>query len=254
MNDWSQERDRIVTWLQRMVQNANAKGLVFGLSGGIDSSVVGVLTKIAFPENALGLILPCHSLPQDQQDAVLVAKKFAIPYRIFSLDGIYDRFLTLFDERYSKPLPLPLANIIPRIRMTVLYYFAQKENFLVCGATNKSELTVGYFTKYGDGGVDLMPLAHLTKTEIRQLAKFLDIPISIIEKAPSAGLWEDQTDEKEMGIRYTDLDQFIQNGSGNPEDIAKIQKMIELTEHKRQLPPRLERGTPLFLKENIHGA
>ncbi|NLJ49858.1 MAG: NAD(+) synthase [Candidatus Atribacteria bacterium] len=251
MNNWSQERDRIVTWLQRMVQNANAKGLVFGLSGGIDSSVVGVLTQIAFPENALGLILPCHSLPQDQQDAVLVAEKFAIPYRIFSLDCIYDCFLNLFGESYSKPLPLPLANIIPRIRMSVFYYFAQKENYLVCGATNKSELTVGYYTKFGDGGVDLMPLAHLTKTEIRQLAKYLDLPTSIIEKAPSAGLWEGQTDEKEMGIPYTVLDQYIQFGLGKPEDIAKIQRMIERTEHKRQLPPRLERGTPLFLKENV---
>ena len=136
--------------------------------------------------------------------------------------------------------PFP-ANIIPRIRMTLLYYFAQKENYLVCGATNKSELTVGYYTKYGDGGVDLMPLAHLTKTEVWQFAKFLEIPASIIEKAPSAGLWEDQTDEKEMGICYAVLDAFIQNGLGNQQDIAKIQKMIKRTEHKRQLPPRLER-------------
>lgn len=242
MNDWSWERDRIVNWLRGTVQKANAKGLILGLSGGIDSSVAGVLAKIAFPENTLGLILPCHSLPQDQQDAELIAEKYTIPYRIFLLDFIYESFLTLLSENYSKPLPLPLANIIPRIRMTVLYYFAQKENYLVCGATNKSELSVGYFTKYGDGGVDLMPLAHLTKTEIWQLAKFLDLPTSIIEKAPSAGLWEDQTDEKEMGISYVALDTFIQNGLGNPKDIAKIQKMIERTEHKRQLPTRLERA------------
>ncbi|HQK82621.1 MAG TPA: NAD(+) synthase [Atribacter sp.] len=241
MKDWNQERDRIVDWLRERVQKAKAKGVVLGLSGGIDSSVAGALAKIAFPENTLGLMLPCHSLPLDQQDAELIAGKFAISYQIFSLDFIYDSYLALLGESYSKPLPLPLANIIPRIRMTVLYYFAQKENYLVCGATNKSELTVGYYTKYGDGGVDLMPLAHLTKTEVWQFAKFLEIPASIIEKAPSAGLWEDQTDEKEMGICYAVLDAFIQNGLGNQQDIAKIQKMIKRTEHKRQLPPRLER-------------
>lgn len=153
MKDWNQERDRIVDWLRERVQKAKAKGVVLGLSGGIDSSVAGALAKIAFPENTLGLMLPCHSLPLDQQDAELIAGKFAISYQIFSLDFIYDSYLALLGESYSKPLPLPLANIIPRIRMTVLYYFAQKENYLVCGATNKSELTVGYYTKYGDGGL-----------------------------------------------------------------------------------------------------
>ena len=240
MKDWCQERDRIVHWLKETVQKAKAKGVVLGLSGGIDSSVAGILSKIAFPENTLGLMLPCYSLPQDQQDAELIAEKFSIPYLIFPLDAIYDSFLALLGKSYSKPLPLPLANMIPRIRMIFLYYFAQKENYLVCGATNKSELTVGYYTKYGDGGVDLMPLAHLTKTEIWQFANFLEIPASIIEKAPSAGLWENQTDEKEMGIRYAVLDQFIQFGLGNQKDTAKIQNMIEKTEHKRQLPPRLE--------------
>jgi len=241
MKDWSQERDKIVTWLQEMVRKAGAKGLVLGLSGGLDSSVAAVLSKIAFSENTFGLILPCHSLLQDQQDAELIAQKYAIPYRILPLDLVYDTLLSLLSEKYTKPLPLSLANIIPRLRMTVLYYFAQKENYLVCGATNKSELTVGYYTKYGDGGVDLMPLAHLTKTEIWQFAEFLGIPAAIIKKAPSAGLWEDQTDEKEMGITYAVLDRFIQTEQGNQSEITKIKNMIERTHHKRQLPPRLER-------------
>jgi len=240
MKDWNTERERIVHWLKAAVHEAGAGGLVLGMSGGIDSSVAAVLAQNACPDHTLGLILPCQSHPQDQRDAEMVAQKFSIPQLTIPLDLVYDTLLSLFGEKYSKPLSLPLANLIPRLRMTVLYYYAQKMNYLVCGATNKSELTVGYYTKFGDGGVDLMPLAHLTKTEIWEIATTLDIPTPILCKAPSAGLWEDQTDEGEMGISYAALDQFITNGIGEESALSPIKKMIHRSEHKRHLPARLE--------------
>ncbi len=240
MKDWEKESRRIILWIKKRVIEAGATGLVLGMSGGVDSSVAAVLAQKACPDNILGLILPCHSRLQDQRDAELVARQFSISYLIISLDTVFDSFLSLFGEIYRKPLPLPIANCIPRLRMTVLYYYAQKMNYLVCGSSNKSELTVGYFTKYGDGGVDLMPLAHLTKTEIWELAQAIGVPDTIIQKTPSAGLWEDQTDEGEMGITYLLIDQFITSGMIDEPSLSRIKNMIARSEHKRHLPPRLE--------------
>jgi NAD+ synthase len=240
MKDWEKEIRRIIVWIKKRVIEAGATGLVLGMSGGVDSSVAAILAQKACPDSILGLILPCHSLLQDQRDAELVARQFSISYLIVSLDTVFDSFLSLFGESYRKPLPLPIANLIPRLRMTVLYYYAQKMNYLVCGSSNKSELTIGYFTKYGDGGVDLMPLAHLTKTEIWELAQALGVPDAIIQKTPSAGLWEDQTDEGEMGITYRLIDQFITSGMIEEPSLSRIKNMIARSEHKRHLPPQLE--------------
>ncbi|MCX6090188.1 MAG: NAD(+) synthase [Candidatus Atribacteria bacterium] len=239
MLDSKKETERIVRWLRRRVKQAGVKGLIMGLSGGIDSSVVGVLAKRAFPENVRGLMLPCHSIAQDCADAKRVAQQFSIPYQVVSLDTVFEAFLNLLGESYQKPLPLYLANLIPRLRMGTLYTFAQKTSYLVCGSGNRSEITVGYFTKYGDGGVDLLPIAHLVKSEVRELAGYLGLPEDIIRKAPSAGLWEGQTDEKEMGITYPTLDRFIKTGVCDPASLPVIQRLINGSEHKRKPPPVL---------------
>ncbi len=132
---------------------------------------------------------------------------------------------------------MALANIKPRLRMTTLYYYAQNLGYLVLGPSNKSEFTVGYFTKHGDSGVDLLPIASFTKTQVRDLARELKIPNIIIEKPPTAGLWENQTDEKEMGFGYDVLDKYIETKTG-PEDIVeKIEHMNRISEHKRNMPP-----------------
>ena len=129
------------------------------------------------------------------------------------------------------------ANLKPRLRMTTMYYSAQARNYLVLGTTNKSELTVGYSTKHGDGGVDLQILGDLLKREVLEIARYLHIPSVIINKTPSGGLWVGQTDEEEMGISYQQLDDYIQYNQGETDVIERIQKLNQISEHKRQMPP-----------------
>ncbi|MDK2856483.1 MAG: synthase [Bacillota bacterium] len=229
---------RLSAWIKEKVEEAGRKGVVFGLSGGIDSAVVAGLAKRAFPHNSLGVIMPCHSLPQDAEHARLVAERFDLPVREIILDEAYDALLsTLRAAEPSSPKELALANIKPRLRMITLYYLATQHDYLVLGTGNKSELTVGYFTKYGDAGVDLLPLGNLVKEQVRALARYLGVPEAVIAKAPSAGLWEGQTDEAEMGLTYAELDRYILTGEGRPEVIGRIQAMRQKSEHKRRLPP-----------------
>lgn len=233
----SERAERLVAWLQEKNREAGTAGAVVGLSGGIDSAVVAALCRRAFGENVLGVIMPAHSNPQDAEHAQLVADTFGIKARRVVLDDIYDRFLALLSLELPAPPPLAVANLKPRLRMITLYFHANTLNYLVVGTGNRSEATVGYFTKYGDGGVDLLPLANLVKREVRELAEHLGVPRPIIEKAPSAGLWSDQTDETEMGISYEELDRYILTGEARPEVAARIQTMNQRSGHKRQLPP-----------------
>lgn len=231
--------DMIVSWVKEVVANASGKGVVFGLSGGIDSSVVAVLCKRACPESSLGVIMPCYSSETDREHAELVAKKFQIPFEVVVLDSVFDALVKAFpllggsDESQAR---LAVANIKPRLRMITLYYFANRLGYLVVGAGNRSELSVGYFTKYGDGGVDIMPLGNLVKSQVRDLARYLGIPQVIIDKPPSAGLWEGQTDEAEMGVTYHQLDRYLTSGQAEEEIKGKIDSMVVKSAHKRSLP------------------
>lgn len=236
--DPAKEVERIVRWIQERVDEAHAQGLVFGMSGGIDSSVVAVLAQKACGNNILGVVMPCYSSPEDLEDARLVAETFGIPYRVVSLEKPFGALLETLGETYN-PRNLPQANLKPRLRMCVLYFFANTLNYLVCGSGNRSELTVGYFTKYGDGGVDIAPLAHLTKREVREMATFLGIPERIIAKPPSAGLWPGQTDEGEMGITYEVLDRFLLGDPIEEPYHRKILAFREKSTHKRRLPATL---------------
>lgn len=230
----------LVEWLRETVNKAGARGIVFGVSGGIDSAVAGVLAKRAFPDNCLGLILPCETSLTDLTHSKVFVEEFDIDYRIIELDSPYNLLSTEFDTHFGREqsnLKLVKANIKPRLRMLTLYYAAQTYNYLVMGTSNKSEMKVGYSTKYGDNGVDLQVLGDLVKREVYELARYLKVPDIIIDKPPSAGLWEGQTDEKEMGISYDELDHYIETGEGSPEVIAKIEKLNQISEHKRRLPP-----------------
>lgn len=236
--------DRIIAWLKKQVKDAGAKGCVIGLSGGVDSSVAAVLCKRAFPQKTLGIFMPCHSLPQDLEHAKELAEKFSIETKLVDLTSVFSAFFKLLEGKaYEKgQRSLAIANLKPRLRMTTLYYFANILNYLVVGTGNKSELKMGYFTKYGDGGVDLLPLGGLLKFQVRQLAAELKIPSAIIDKAPSAGLWEGQTDEQEMGITYAELDAAIQliekKASVNvkPNVLKKVKSRMAAASHKLQLP------------------
>lgn len=223
----------LVYWLVEKVTDAGAEGVVYGLSGGLDSAVIGAISKIAFPDSSLGLIMPIHSLDQDEIDGRLVAKELDLNIKKVDLTSVYDQLLKVTFEGENL---LAKSNIKPRLRMTTLYYYGQELNYLVLGSSNLSEYYTGYFTKHGDSGSDIMPLADFLKTEVYEMAKLLNVPEKIINKKPSAGLWEGQSDEDEMGFSYELLDKKIK-GEEIPKDIEKkINKMHNNSEHKRNIP------------------
>mgnify|MGYP002868473272 CR=1 FL=1 len=205
--------NHIEAWLKARVSEAGARGIIVGLSGGIDSAVVAALGRRAFGrENLLTLIMPCHSDASDADDAVLIANSLDINYKIIELDKTFDALANEFSLNNIALSKLAQANLKARLRMSALYAAAQTLNLLVCGTSNRSEYETGYFTKYGDSASDLLPLADLLKTQVRAIAKYLNIPEKIIIKAPSAGLWANQTDEAEMGFSYEQLDKYLETG------------------------------------------
>lgn len=232
--------NQVSDWIRMQVEGAGLSGVVLGLSGGIDSAVVsGLCARAVGKENVLGIIMPAHSDPDDAEHAKLAAETWGIEHHTIDLSGIFDQFLEILPPG-SK---LAEANIKPRLRMITLYHHANTLNRMVVGTGNKSELMIGYYTKYGDGGVDLLPIAGLLKSQVREVAREIGVPDVIIDRPPSAGLWEGQTDENEMGLTYEELDRALtamesgDTGSIDPDVLEKVQAMHKGSEHKRRLPP-----------------
>jgi NAD+ synthase len=233
-------RDTIAFWLRDYAIQAGARGYVVGLSGGIDSACTAVLCQRAVGQHVLTVSMPCHSLPEDGEMARLVVEAFGLEAMTVDLGPAYDAVLAALPLAASD---LAKANMKPRLRMATLYALAQTRHYLVAGTGNKSELMVGYFTKYGDGGVDVEPLGNLYKWQVRQLARELGVPQPLVGRPPSAGLWAGQTDEGEMGITYDELDATLAAiESGQTEGIApahleKVRRMMAVSAHKRAVPP-----------------
>jgi NAD+ synthase len=232
-------KNKIINWIREQIKQAEVRGIVLGLSGGVDSCVTAFLVRQALGKNrVLGLILPCHSQRSDLNDAKLFARKFGIKTKTIDISAIYDSLIRILPSADR----LSAVNIQPRLRMLVLYYFARKLNYLVCGTSNKSEIMTGYFTKFGDGASDILPLGDLLKTQVRKLARDLKIPERIVKKPPSAGLWLGQTDEDEMGIAYPELDDILERLDKKKKQVLpkikvdKVKRMIHNSEHKRQGP------------------
>jgi len=240
--DWAQASERLVEWIRDRAREAGARGGVFGVSGGIDSALVLALAKRAFGSECLALILPCHSVQEDVDDALELVRLFDCPHKVVDLSPAYDALLASLrfaggECGSGSVTALAEANLKPRLRMAAWYYYANLMNYLVLGGSNRAEIYVGYSTKYGDTGVDIMPLGHLTKSEVREMAAHLGVPKRIVERTPSAGLWKGQTDEDEMGITYRDLDNYL-FGKPVPDDVrAKIERRHRNSEHKRRMPP-----------------
>ena len=232
-------------WLRDEISNANSSGIVLGLSGGIDSSVLAAMAREALGrEGVLGIIMPCHSIEEDEFDARLLAEELDIKFERVDLSGVFD---LMCKEIHHELNTLTKSNMKARLRMTTLYSFAQSNNLLVCGTSNKSEYETGYFTKFGDSAADLMPLVNFLKRDIRAMAKILHVPEKIINKAPSAGLYEGQTDEKDMGFSYDVLDEYLATGKIDDEKTReRIDLLRRRTEHKRRLWK-----TPTFVGKSV---
>jgi len=240
--------DVIKSFISFRVNEAKAKGVVIGLSGGLDSAVTTKMCVEALgKEKVFCFLLPTENTPkEDTEDALEFAKSLGVKYRIINISEIVKKIASTIHNKMKKK---EMGNIHARTRMIVLYYFANKNNYLVVGSGNKTELLMGYFTKYGDGACDIMPLGDLYKTQVRELAKHLKIPEKIINKTPRAGLWKGQTDESELGIKYEILDQILygmEKGLKNNEivksvgveisEVKRIKNIVNSTKHKRKMP------------------
>ncbi len=237
MRDYAIELKNRVEFIKRMLKESGATGIIFGNSGGKDSALVGILCKLAC-DNTVGVMLPCQSkrnFGEDMEDAGEVAEKFSIKTRIVNLSEVKEIIVEKL-EKHTRLSDAALANIAPRIRMIALYTIAASENRLVAGTGNRSERYMGYFTKWGDGACDFNPIADLTVKEIYEFLRYLEAPENIITKAPSAGLYEGQTDEQEMGISYEKIDEYILNGKAEEKDIEIIEGYHKRSEHKRRMP------------------
>ncbi|MBE3520258.1 MAG: NAD(+) synthase [Firmicutes bacterium] len=245
--DAAKKASEIVEWMREAGSRAGTDGAVVGVSGGVDSAVTLMLSCRAWPGKTLGLVLPCHSDPKDVEDALRVIRFAGCEYRVIDLSPAYDLLVASFDAADPSGLDLwdrasldrqklARANLKPRLRMLTLYYHANALNRLVVGTGNRSEIYVGYFTKYGDGGVDILPLGDLVKREVKDMARYFGLPEDIVERVPSAGLWPDQTDEGEMGVEYRHLDGYLRGEPVPPEVVRKVEEMHQRSAHKRQMP------------------
>ncbi|MCK5114970.1 MAG: NAD(+) synthase [Candidatus Aegiribacteria sp.] len=220
--------DSIEEWINKTVSEASVSGVVVGLSGGLDSAVSAALCAGALgTEDVLGLIMPCASMQSDTDDGIKIAEHLGVRHRTIDLTPVLQAFTGDLDDTSV----LNIANIKSRLRMAMLY--AHSTGRLVLGTSNYSEILVGYWTKWGDGAADLLPIAGLYKDEVRELAVVLGLPRWVIDRVPSAGLWQGQSDEQEMGVSYLDIRAYFDGGNISESAAASIQKMVKSTEHKR---------------------
>ncbi len=247
MRDYAKEFEGRVAYIRALVEKAHASGVVFGNSGGKDSALVGILCKAAC-ENTVGVLLPCgskRSYGADADDGRTLADAFGIETRCVDLGAARESLISALGEAASLN-DAALTNLAPRLRMTALYAIAAAENRLVAGTGNRSEIYMGYFTKWGDGASDFDPIADLTAGEVFAFLEYLKAPRQIIDKAPSAGLFDGQTDEEDMGVSYRAIDEWILCGTGEEKDLAVIERYHARSEHKRK-------GISTYTDENSQG-
>ena len=250
--DLSEERRRTVGFVKKIIKGARAKGVAVGLSGGVDSAVTGAVCVEALgKKKVLCLLMPSEHTPQaDLEDARALAKAWEVEVIEVPIDGIAKAFGVAVGKEGTR---IAKANVLARVRMTIIYYFANSRGLLVAGTGDRSELELGFYTKWGDGGADFLPLAHLYKTQVRALGKELGLPRRVVYKPASPQLWKGHRAEDELPAGYGKLDlvlhYLLEEGYGPakaaarasvPVEVAeKALKMHEASEHKRRLPPSL---------------
>ena len=225
--DVEKTKNDIVEFVQNKVSEANADGLVIGLSGGIDSTVAAFLACEAVgKENVFGVVMPSTTTPtEDKLHGTTIAQLLGINHKEMAIDSILNEFLSVAQLEEDK---LAIGNLKARIRMSIIYFYANSKNYLVTGTGNKSEIVIGYFTKHGDGACDIEPIGDLYKTDVFELAKYLGVPQEIIDKPPRAGLWNNQTDEDEIGMTYELLDKILYRYIEKDFDADSIAKELDI--------------------------
>lgn len=237
----------IVNFIKQEIGKRDSEGVIIGMSGGIDSSLTAVLAvKALGNQSVFGLLIPDSSVTpkSDTTDAIELAKSLKIKYKVIELNKIKEQMVNGLPRN-----KMARANLLVRLRMSLLYYYATAMNRLVLGTGDKSEMMLGYFTKYGDGGADLFPIADLYKTEVRSLASYLGLPKKIINKKSSARLWKGQTAEGEIGMKYEEIDKILKHLENNYHfssnsttklnwnNVSKIKSLLEKNKHKHNMPP-----------------
>lgn len=236
----------IEKFVKEYLENTHMKQYVLGLSGGVDSSLVAAICRNAVgKEKITCIMMPIDSNPEDLIDAKRVAEQLDLNYLVIDGSKSFHETVNRFLESGVELDRATLSNLKVRIRMTILYAYAQKVGGLVIGTDNKDERYTGYFTKYGDGGVDLLPIVHLVKKEVVEGCKIYGLSNDLAERTPSAGLFEGQTDEKEMGVTYEVLDKYLLGGEIPLKDKERIEHLHRISEHKR-----VEIPTPKDFKRN----
>jgi len=245
-------QQNIEEFLKNMVSQKKADGVVFGLSGGIDSVTVAYLAARVFGKKALALVMPDSTVSPSSEtgDALKVIGELGLDYKLIDIDVIHKIY-----SNHLEPDERALGNLRARIRANIIYYYANLKNYLVLGTSNKSEYLIGYFTKFGDGSADILPIVKLYKTQIRKLAEFVGVPSNIVTKRSSPNLWKGHDAEEEIGVGYEKidtilhcmldknytLDEFMDGVTGiSKKDVEKIYQMYQNTQHKRILPVRAE--------------
>jgi NAD+ synthase len=252
--DYARVAKSVERFIAGYVKSAKAAGVVIGLSGGLDSAVVATLcTRALGQSKVLGLILPSASTPrEDIDDAASHARALGIEHHTIDIEPIIERYMQTLLSLLQLEDKVARGNLTARVRMSVLYYFAYVDKMLVVGTSDKSEINLGYFTKFGDGGADIIPISGLYKTQVRALGKYLKVPTAILQKKSSPRLWANHTAEDEIGIIYESIDPILYmlvdgkkttretaTALGVPiERVRKVQNMVEKSAHKRAMPPK----------------
>ena len=222
----------IEEFLKKYLEESHCKAYVLGLSGGVDSSLVAAIAKKAVGKDKLFCYaLDIESNPADVEDAKKVAKELDLNLEIINLSKTYHSYLE--DLKGDNFIRLTKSNLKVRMRMVALFAFAQEKSGLVLGTDNMDERYVGYFTKYGDGAADVLPIVYLTKKEVREAAELYGLSSLLANRIPSAGLFEGQTDETEMGVKYEDLDNYLLGGKVEKSVEERIEYLHKISEHKR---------------------